>query len=301
MTTADSGHSSQPARHRQEPEGFSQDVDYSCELAPSCTVNMNYLGEMAARPTFNVYDRTRHNLNLVTYPINIKNARTLTLPPSLDREGFCVVRHCTAVSDLEHRKAVLQVYRVEIQALIRELTGAYLVVSESLGVVRSAQRTRGDGRTTHAPIRFVHADYSHSSAQDLLHRLLHPEDARSMGGRRFVVFNAWRALTPPPQDVPLALCDLRTVSRSDCMTADSVFDFPGSRPGKLEVSLFRFSDAHDWVYWPNMTGDELLIFKAFDSGLEGPSQVPHCAFDDPNCESPSTPRVSLDIRAIAVF
>ena len=34
----------------------------------------------------------------------------------------------------------------------------------------------------------------------------------------------WRALSPPPQDVPLALCDARTLAHADLIAADAVFE-----------------------------------------------------------------------------
>jgi hypothetical protein len=33
------------------------------------------------------------------------------------------------------------------------------------------------------------------------------------------VYNVWRVLSPPPQDMPLAVCDARTVAREDLVAA----------------------------------------------------------------------------------
>ena len=50
-------------------------------------------------------------------------------PPSLDREGFQLVPHRSAVTDFEDAEQTATIYAAEVEALIRELTGADLVIA----------------------------------------------------------------------------------------------------------------------------------------------------------------------------
>ena len=45
---------------------------------------------------------------------------------------------------------------------------------------------------------------------------------------RYAHYNVWRAFSGAPQDVPLALCDRRSVARDDLIVADAIFDPPGA-------------------------------------------------------------------------
>jgi len=266
----------------------------------SFDASLEYLGTMQSRPQFNVYDRRSHNLNLEAHSVRVCSGRSASGACSLEREGFQLARHSTQVPNLESRKAVLLKYRAEVQDVIRQLTGASLAIAEPLGVIRSGEEKGPQARPVHAPIRFVHADFSPRSAWEQIQRFLPPEEALAVSRQRFAIYNAWRVLTPPPQDLPLAVCDLRTVNPDDAVCADTILDFPGSRSGTREVMLFRFNRDHLWYVFEDMTADELLIFKAFDSSMDGLSQVPHCAFPMPSA-SGAVPRLSLDIRVLAAF
>ena len=51
---------------------------------------------------------------------------------------------------------------------------------------------------------------------------------------RFAHFNVWRAISEPPQDVPLAICDARSVAKHDLIRADAIFDTPGKAEWSFE-------------------------------------------------------------------
>ena len=64
----------------------------------------------------------------------------------------------------------------------------------------------------------------------------------------------------------------------------------------------KFSEAHEWFYYPQMTMDECLVFKVFDSAEDGePRFVFHSAFDDPATSDASPPRKSIEVRCIAFY
>ena len=251
---------------------------------------------MNEKPFFHVHQRANDHLTLISHTVMITAARGRD--PSLDVEGFCLLEHHASVS-LESRRAVLCAYGAEIERLVLDLTGAAKVFAAPLGVLRVVE---GADRSTtvHRPVRFVHADCTHDSATKSLCRWFTGEERRQLGSR-CAIYHVWRSLTPAPQDAPLALCDSRTVRAQDRVAADTILDFPGSRPDRTEVTLFRYSPEHRWYYFPDMARDEVVVFKDFDSDARYPRQVPHTAFDDPTCPPGVPARVSLDLQVFAIF
>eukprot|EP00908_Phaeocystis_cordata_P009549 Transcript_20329.p2 GENE.Transcript_20329~~Transcript_20329.p2 ORF type:complete len:83 (-),score=42.09 Transcript_20329:8-256(-) len=65
----------------------------------------------------------------------------------------------------------------------------------------------------------------------------------------------------------------------------------------------RHSDAHRWLYYPDMSRDELLLFKAFGSAEregERPFVLFHSAFDLPDAQE-HAPRASLEVRCVVAW
>lgn len=264
--------------------------------ARTVSAALNYLGKMRDRPLFHVHQRANDNLNLVPQAVTITDARGIAT--SLDGEGFCLIEHRASVN-LESRRAVLLAYGAEMEQLVRELTGAAKVSAAPIGVLRVAEGS-SPNTVVHRPVRFVHSDCTNDSAAKLLNRWVASErELRSAS--RCAIFHVWRSLTPAPQDSPLALCDARTVQAHDCVPADTILDFPGSRPGRTETTLCQYNTDHRWYYFPDMTRDEVIVFKDFDSDGRYPCRVPHTAFDDPTCPPGTPARVSLDLQLFGIF
>jgi hypothetical protein len=108
-------------------------------------------------------------------------------------------------------------------------------------------------------------------------------------------------LTPPPQDVPLTVCDARTTSTDDVTVGDAVIDAPDEPERRFESSLYHANPAHRWFWFSDMQPDEALVFKAFDSDLDRVQGCPHSAFDHPDCPPDVPPRASAEIRAFAFY
>ena len=264
--------------------------------------SLNYIGPMSDRPRYHADDGSRDVLTLDPRTVAVENGRLRVQPHSLDQEGFTLVPHQSAVADFRDPHALATVYRLEMQQLILGLTGADEVVFSALPVCRS---TRG-ARLTVArqfygsrPGEFVHVDISAATAVSLAKRC-EPKH-RNEPLRRFAHYNMWRAFSPPPQDVPLAVCDSRSVSPSDLVEADAVMDIPGKREFSYVGLVIRYNPRHRWSWFAHMNRDEILIFKAYDSDSRQPNQVPHTAFQDPTCPPGQTPRASIEMRAIAYW
>ena len=267
---------------------------------PASTIN--YLGEMGVRPVFYAQHTERNNLVLEPHRVEIADARRLPEPPQLETNGFTLVPHVTRVADFTDRESSLPVYQKEIERLILDLTGAQRVIVGN-AVLRWSERAgdRSEFVNSH-PARFVHVDYSRQSFVEFAQRhLADADDAEQWLARRYVAYNVWRVTSPPPQDVPLAICDARTVSPADVTEGDAVIDAPGVPEFRFGSSLFHFNQAHRWYYYPDIRPDEALVFKAFDRDSGRVQGCPHSGFDDPDCPDGVPPRSSVEIRAYVFF
>ncbi len=268
--------------------------------------HLNYIGPMTERPRYHVNDLSRDTLRLDSRSVHIENARLRAEPPSLQREGFALFPHQSAVTEGGDPEVIARTHQPGTERLVLELTGADEVVLENPAVHRFTKRlptTAGLACSGHLyngyPVRFVHIDVSDATAAAFTKRW-HPRD-QSRPLRRFAHYNIWRVLSPPPQDVPLALCDARSLAPSDLVEADAVMDIPGKRESSYAALVVRYNPHHRWSYFPDMNREEVLIFKTHDSDPREPSHVPHSAFDDPTCAPTAAPRASIETRAIAYW
>ncbi|HEY2676914.1 MAG TPA: CmcJ/NvfI family oxidoreductase, partial [Steroidobacteraceae bacterium] len=105
----------------------------------------------------------------------------------------------------------------------------------------------------------------------------------------------------PPQDVPLAVCDARTVTPADLILADAVFNAPNRPEWSFEGVVVAHHPDHRWHWYSDMTRDEALVFKTNDSDPHAAHCVPHVAFDNPGAGAQVPPRASIEMRAIALW
>jgi len=231
--------------------------------------------------------------------VPIRDVRPIADALSLDREGFELLRHATAVRDLYDDAAVENVYYPEIEALLRTLTGASRVI------VFDATR-RSDGGTgaqnrdgLRGPASRVHVDYTEKSGPQRLKDLVGETEAARLAasGARIVQINVWRPIRGPVQRSPLALADASSVRPEDLIATDQVFP---DRVG--EIYHLAHHPAQRWYYAPRMTPDEVLLIKGFDSLDDGRARfTPHGAFDLPDTPTDAPPRESIEVRTLVVI
>jgi hypothetical protein len=204
--------------------------------------------------------------------------------------------------NLRDAEEVSRVYLPEMQQLLQEVTGASKVLMNPGGVLRFSEKSGAYGsRMNIRPARFVHADYTENAIPILLDPLLEAAGLTEPPAKKYAGYNLWRVLSPPPQDVPLCVCDLRTLSVPDLVRADAIFDAPGRPEFSFEGYLVHPNPAHKWSWFSDMTPDEVLIFKSYDSRGDASECVPHVAFDNPACPAGATPRASIEVRGFAFF
>jgi hypothetical protein len=251
---------------------------------------LNYIGPMTGRPRYYADDGSRDCLVLDPRTVEVEDARSRVLPPSLEQEGFALIANQSAVSDFGNDAEISRVYGPEIQRLLGQLTGADAVVICSKPVRRTTETSRltaSPALYTARPANFVHVDVSNATATAMAEHL-RPQTPIN----RFAHYNLWRAYTAPPQSMPLALCDHRSVSASDLIEADAMMDIPGKKESSYEGLVVRYNPRHRWSYFSGMHRDELLVFK---------TELPHTAFINTKCPSGLAPRASIEMRAIAYW
>ena len=258
---------------------------------------INYVARGKHRMRYFANDSTRDTVVIAAEAMPIHEAREID--PQLDREGFTLLPHRSAVTDFADGEQVARVHPQEIADLLQQATGADRVVVTGTGVLRFAEKSSLSGALDNSrPARFAHVDVSDTTAADFSERS-RPEDAPAP--RRVAHYNVWRALSAAPQDVPLALCDARSVSEDDLIGADAIFDRDGVDLWSMEGLVVAHSPAHRWHWFRDLGRDEAIVFKTNDSDPARAHSVPHVAFDDPDCPADATPRSSIEMRAIAYW
>jgi hypothetical protein len=240
------------------------------------------------------------------YEVTLRNAR-LAGPFSLDEHGFCLARHRTGITAWDSNYGPQTPYAAQVREVAGRLTGADFVVPIG-GMLRTSGQT---GANTQPPAAEAHVDFTQQSAERIAARLYRNARPEGAGYRRFMAFSLWRALSPPPQDMPLALCEGRSV-RDDEGThntkvdideipiGDALFAPIKGEEEMTAATIFHYSPDHRWWYFPDMTSEEVILIKIYDSDHSTAWRCPHTAFRDtsrPDAHS----RRSMEFRGIAYF
>jgi hypothetical protein len=144
-----------------------------------------------------------------------------------------------------------------------------------------------------AALSFVTADWTAKSGPQRVRDLI-PDEADELLKGRVQIVNFWRPIRGPLRDAPLAVCDARTVAFEELVASDLVYPH---RVG--ETHSVKFNPAHRWFYVPEMTADEILLLKCFDSKTDGRARfAPHTAFVDPTTPADAAPRESIELRTL---
>jgi hypothetical protein len=242
--------------------------------------------------------------------LEIRNGRAATQAPALEREGFQIAVWPSRVASERQAELIDETlkphqgvtplqrdYVDETIPLIQSLSGARDVISQDMAGVRFSPRS--DRKHWLGPAGWAHVDFEAGEIEQML-RAAMERSGRTFGPySRYVMYQGWRALSPPPQDYPLALCDGRTVEPGDLVPIDYLQD-AGGREGVVRSWGCRYSPRHQWWYFPDMTLDEMIVFKGFDSRRPDSPCTLHVAFDDRAAVQP-VPRTSYESRYFALF
>ncbi|KAI1349962.1 methyltransferase [Xylaria sp. FL0043] len=193
---------------------------------------------------------------------------------------------------------------------------------------------RRDPSAPRGPVQQVHVDQTPAAAVARVKRHCAPEEVEDLLKRRFQLINVWRPISHLAADHPLAVIDWRSTEPGDFVPvellypkrADSVMDDDDRGKEKLpdatnvenstegyevrgETMGVAASDKHRFYYVKDMTPDEVLLLKCYDSWGEGEPggkkglavRTPHTAFEDPATPADAKPRESIEVRALVFY
>lgn len=226
--------------------------------------------------------------------VRIENARGREGAFALDREGFRPVEHRTAVRDFYDEDEVRKTYYAELDALVKAETGCARTFifdhTRRAGTedIREARKVRG-------PVRHVHNDYTEWSGPQRVRDLM-GEEAEALLKKRFQVVQVWRGTKERVLANPLAILDARSIAARDLIVTERVYP---NRRG--EIYHLAWNPDHEWVYFPEMTRNEALVFKCYDSRKDVARFTAHSAFTDPTTPADAPPRESIEARILAFF
>lgn len=295
-------------------------------------------GRMLLRRGLDGSDSGFEGVELEKHTVPVIDARAE--PCSLARNGFELATAPDGASrvDFWDHHDVLDHYYPACEALLQGATNAARVRAFDHNVRAADRSTQGQrlagGQAVQPPAKVVHGDYTLTSGpqrlRDLASRpsendtyrallesgetLLDPELVdHLLGGGRFALINVWQNIAAVPvEGDPLALCDAQTVRPDDLV----VFELHYSdRIG--ENYWAKRADRHRWYAYPQMTNEEALLIKQWDSG--GPlarskgavadGDEPHapCTFSfhssyrDPEAPEDAPRRTSIEVRCVVLY
>jgi len=272
----------------QEPEAGSIEADlvYTVDTGEKPVNETMADGDMSRRVTGTYQSHT----------MVIRDGRPLRDQFSLEETGFEFVDHDTAVTDFYDAVQLKSVYYPEIEALIKERTGAERVVIFD-HTLRSGDEDSRNEKKVREPVFSVHNDYTDWSGPQRVRDILPADEAEDLLSRRFAIVQVWRAIRNPIQSNPLAICDARTLSTDSLIASERRFPH---RVG--ETYRISHDPGQRWFYFPEMRRDEALVFKVFESETDGRARfTAHTSFVDPTTPANAPPRESIEIRAFVFF
>ena len=168
------------------------------------TANIRYLVPTGSKP---IYIASRGGADAALdigadfedHDVRIHNARLLTEPASLDREGFELHTWPSNIQDFYQIETVAPAYEAEITELVLAATGGSqaLVFDHTL---RSDSRGIRGERNTREPASVIHNDYTDASAAKRLRDLLPALSARKQAvvllARSSTCRSSWSARRP---------------------------------------------------------------------------------------------------------
>ncbi|KAF1942668.1 hypothetical protein EJ02DRAFT_453991 [Clathrospora elynae] len=257
----------------------------------------------------------------------VSNLRGIEHEFTTDNAGFAVYQYPAQEKLFTSDTAVQSGYYAEVESLLRsKLAGIKKVVIFDHTIRR---RIKDSPRQ---PVQQVHVDQTPGAAEVRVRRHVPREEADALVKGRYQIINVWRPIENPAADHPLAVIDWRSTSPTDFIPTDLLYpkradsldvDNRGkevlpdpnnytSTEGyevKGETMAVAPNDEHRFYYQKDMTPDEVLLLKCFDSFGEGMPlgkkgiavRTPHTAFADPKTPDEAPGRQSIEVRCLVFY
>lgn len=190
---------------------------------------------------------------------------------------------------------VKKIYAEETKKLVKSIIPR---AKEIMPPAKGIRRSLGSG-LLNAPAKFVHNDYGLNFDEIVQRNPFFDFDKQKKlyeetKSNEYMLVNLWRPIKPmstPLRSLPLCFLDSSTLSQDDFVTIDTK---------SLGVSTsLKNNPNHKFYYYPDMTVDEVVVFKQFHRVRnETSARMPvfHTAFPDPAADENTEGRVSFEYR-----
>jgi hypothetical protein len=231
--------------------------------------------------------------------VDIRDMRPIADCLALDRNGFELHHHRSAVSDFYNDADIKSVYEPELRTLLCRQTGAdrVAIFDHTRRSDAAAGAMNPDG--ARLPASRVHADYTPASGQVRAADAFGADTVAALlaAGGRITQVNVWRPIKGPVLRAPLALARADSVPAESLIATDHIFP---DRTG--EIYQLAYDRQQAWFWAPEMMPDEVILIKGWDSIADGRAQfTPHGAFTLPGQQADSPPRESIESRCFLAF
>lgn len=271
-------------------------------------------------------DNGGNSFTLHDHPRSVINIRGNEKSFGTDISGFSVHHSPATEKSFTDDAVVRKSYYAEIESLLRaELPNIKKVV------IFDHTIRRREKSSPRQPVQQVHVDQTPQAAEARVRRHLPADEAEDLLKSRYQIINVWRPIANPASDFPLAVVDWRTTSPSDFIKVDLLYPLPtDGKPvvderGREQVASASHDDTtgyevrgetfavapsenHQFFYMKDMTPDEAMFIKCFDSasqvhgGKKGLADcTPHTAFIDPNTAEDAPGRQSIEVRCLVFY
>ena len=267
------------------------------------------------------------SFTLAPHQRNVENLRGQEENFNTDNAGFAVYNWPAKEKLFTDDEAVRNGYYGEVEQLLRnKLKGVKKVVIFDHTIRRNQKAS------PRQPVQQVHVDQTPNAAEVRVRRHLPADEVEGLLKNRYQLINVWRPIENPASDFPLAVVDWRSTKPQDFVKVDllypkrqagddgddrgkEVFSDSSSATStegyeiKGETFGVRPNEDHRFFYLKDMTPDEAMFIKCFDSrgqglpkGVEGIARAtPHTAFVDPNSPKDAPGRQSIEVRCLVFY
>lgn len=250
----------------------------------------------------------------------VENLRGQESSFTTDNSGFSLHKSATKGSNFTDASWVTTDYYSEVEELLRaQLPGVKKVV------IFDHTIRRREKSSPRAPVQMVHVDQTPYAAEQRVRRHVAPDEAEDLLKGRYQIINVWRPIQNPASDFPLGVIDWRSMDPSDFVKVDLLYptdwaegkekaqdpESVQSTDGyevKGEVYNIAPSEKHRFFYQKDMTPDEAMFIKCFDSRsqiMTGTSGIAHgaghTAFMDPQTPENAPGRQSIEVRCLIFY
>ena len=235
--------------------------------------------------------------------VTIHNARLLDPAPTVDTHGFELI-HAPCDLDLLDNELVQDKYYEHCREVLKSARGCYDVRGgghEYRNGMGGETGERGVKPTPNgsggAYAGGIHSDMC-AVVEQYFARLV-PEN------RHFESLNLWRSCKKNElvQTMPLVVCDMTTVAPEDIVFGDGMATGNIRQYMKVVDQRIVYSHAQKWYYFPDMTEDEVLIFRQYDTRQEPLNlrTVFHTAARNPHTPPDAPMRYTIEVRMQAIY